>query len=99
MAVADVRDAGLRSGRGSSRAAGTNWVAITSGFAMALAVALAALGQGKVACGSLRSHGPQPCGPSGNSAGAHSWTGLHRVPGAVYPGDYFRESRKVRICL
>ncbi len=27
----------------------TNWVAITSGFAMALAVALAALGQSKVA--------------------------------------------------
>ena len=30
-------------------AAGPNWVAITSGFAMALAVALAALGQGRVA--------------------------------------------------
>lgn len=29
--------------------AGTNWVAITSGFAMAFAAALAALGQGKVA--------------------------------------------------
>jgi F-type H+-transporting ATPase subunit c len=29
--------------------AGTNWVAITSGFAMALAVALAALGQSRVA--------------------------------------------------
>jgi F-type H+-transporting ATPase subunit c len=30
-------------------AAGPNWVAITSGFAMALAVALAALGQSRVA--------------------------------------------------
>jgi F-type H+-transporting ATPase subunit c len=30
-------------------AATTNWVAITSGFAMALAVALAALGQSRVA--------------------------------------------------
>ncbi len=30
-------------------ASGVNWVAITSGFAMALAVALAALGQSKVA--------------------------------------------------
>jgi F-type H+-transporting ATPase subunit c len=30
-------------------AAATNWVAITSGFAMALAVALAALGQSRVA--------------------------------------------------
>ena len=29
--------------------AGTNWVAITAGFAMAFAVALAALGQSKVA--------------------------------------------------
>lgn len=29
--------------------AGTNWIAITSGFAMALAVALAALGQSRVA--------------------------------------------------
>ena len=29
--------------------AGTNWVALTSGFAMAFAVGLAALGQSKVA--------------------------------------------------
>ncbi len=37
--------------QGSQAAAysGPNWVAITSGFAMALAVALAALGQGRVA--------------------------------------------------
>ena len=34
---------------GEAAASGTNWVAITSGFAMALAVALAALGQGRVA--------------------------------------------------
>jgi F-type H+-transporting ATPase subunit c len=32
-----------------SAAAGTNWVAITSGFAMAFAAALAALGQSRVA--------------------------------------------------
>jgi F-type H+-transporting ATPase subunit c len=30
-------------------AAGTNWVAITSGFAMAIAAGMAALGQGKIA--------------------------------------------------
>ena len=30
-------------------AAGTNWVAITSGFAMALAAGLGALGQGRIA--------------------------------------------------
>jgi F-type H+-transporting ATPase subunit c len=36
-------------GAPATAAAGPNWVAITSGFAMALAVALAALGQSKVA--------------------------------------------------
>ena len=36
-------------GEPAAAAAGPNWVAITSGFAMALAVALAALGQSKVA--------------------------------------------------
>ena len=35
-------------GEAAGRAGGPNWVAITSGFAMALAVALAALGQSKV---------------------------------------------------
>jgi F-type H+-transporting ATPase subunit c len=33
----------------AAAAGGTNWVAITSGFAMAFAAALAALGQGRVA--------------------------------------------------
>ena len=36
-------------GSQAAPSAGPNWVAITSGFAMALAVALAALGQGRVA--------------------------------------------------
>jgi F-type H+-transporting ATPase subunit c len=36
-------------GSEAAASAGPNWVAITSGFAMALAVALAALGQGRVA--------------------------------------------------
>src|SRR5262249_60136787 len=35
--------------QGGETAAGTNWVAITSGFAMAFAVGLAALGQSRVA--------------------------------------------------
>ena len=35
--------------QGTAPAAATNWVAITAGFAMALAVALAALGQSRVA--------------------------------------------------
>ena len=33
----------------AAAAAGTNWVAITSGFAMAIAAGLAALGQAKIA--------------------------------------------------
>ena len=33
--------------QGETAAAGTNWVAITSGFAMAIASGLCALGQGK----------------------------------------------------
>jgi F-type H+-transporting ATPase subunit c len=36
-------------GGAPAAAGGTNWIAITSGFAMALAVALAALGQSRVA--------------------------------------------------
>ncbi len=44
--------------------AGPNWVAITSGFAMAIAVALAALGQGRVASaaceGLARNPGARP---------------------------------------
>lgn len=36
-------------GSQAAPSASPNWVAITSGFAMALAVALAALGQGRVA--------------------------------------------------
>ena len=35
--------------QGGSAASGTNWVALTAGFAIALAAGLAAQGQGKVA--------------------------------------------------
>jgi F-type H+-transporting ATPase subunit c len=49
---------------GEMAAGGTNWVAITSGFAMALAVALAALGQSRVASsaceGMARNPGARP---------------------------------------
>ena len=50
--------------QGTAPAAGPNWVAITSGFAMAIAVALAALGQGRVAAaaceGMARNPGARP---------------------------------------
>ena len=44
---------------------------------------------------SLRSHGPQPCRSSGNSAGADSRPGVHRVSGAVHPGYHLRQGRLV----
>jgi len=45
--------------------AGTNWVAITSGFAMALAVALAALGQSKVAASACEGMARNPAARAG----------------------------------
>lgn len=44
-----VTPAFAQGGEAAAAARPTNWVAITSGFAMALAVALAALGQSRVA--------------------------------------------------
>ena len=75
-------------GSEAAASAGPNWVAITSGFAMALAVALAALGQG-------RRYGAQSFRPSWYSASADSRTGLHRVPGAVHPDDHLRKGGQV----
>ena len=49
MAVAMFATPAFAQGGEAAAAASTNWVAITSGFAMAFAVALAALGQGRVA--------------------------------------------------
>lgn len=44
---------------------GVNWVAITSGFAMAIAVALAALGQGKVASAACEGMARNPAARAG----------------------------------
>lgn len=44
---------------------GTNWVAITSGFAMALAVALAALGQSRVAASACEGMARNPAARPG----------------------------------
>jgi F-type H+-transporting ATPase subunit c len=45
--------------------AGTNWVALTSGFAIALAAGLAALGQGKVASAACEALGRNPAARPG----------------------------------
>jgi F-type H+-transporting ATPase subunit c len=49
--------------------AGPNWVAITSGFAMALAVALAALGQSKVAASACEGMARNPSARPGIQLG------------------------------
>src|ERR1700760_1916202 len=46
--------------QGEPAAAGTNWVAITSGFAMALASGLCALGQGKATASATESLARNP---------------------------------------
>ncbi len=51
--------------QGSTGAAGTNWVALTSGFAIALAAGLAALGQGKVAGAACEALGRNPAARPG----------------------------------
>lgn len=50
---------------GSSAAGGTNWVALTSGFAIALAAGLAALGQSRVASAACESLGRNPAARPG----------------------------------
>ena len=49
----------------AAHASGTNWVAITSGFAMAFAVALAALGQGRVASAACEGMARNPAARAG----------------------------------
>jgi F-type H+-transporting ATPase subunit c len=51
--------------QGPGASAGTNWVALTSGFAIALAAGLAALGQGKVAGAACDSLGRNPAARPG----------------------------------
>jgi F-type H+-transporting ATPase subunit c len=51
--------------QGGTAATGTNWVALTSGFAIALAAGLAALGQGKVASAACDALGRNPAARPG----------------------------------
>ena len=79
--------------QGGSAAAsgGANWVAIASGFGIAIAAGSGRTWPGPCRCCSLRSHGSQPCRASSDSAGLDSWPGFHRVAGAVYAGYHFRQ--------
>lgn len=49
----------------AAAAAGTNWVAITSGFALAIAAGLAALGQSKVASSACEGLARNPAARAG----------------------------------
>jgi F-type H+-transporting ATPase subunit c len=51
--------------QGTTAVAGTNWVALTAGFAIALAAGLAALGQGKVASAACEALGRNPAARPG----------------------------------
>jgi F-type H+-transporting ATPase subunit c len=50
---------------GTGAAGSTNWVAITSGFAIAIAAGLAALGQGRVASAACEALGRNPAARTG----------------------------------
>jgi F-type H+-transporting ATPase subunit c len=52
-------------GEPAAAAAGPNWVAITSGFAMAIAAGLAALGQGKIAAAACEGLARNPAARAG----------------------------------
>ena len=51
--------------QGGTAASTTNWVALTSGFAIALAAGLAAQGQGKVASAACEALGRNPAARAG----------------------------------
>ena len=65
MAMSVVAMPAYAQGGEAAATSGTNWVAITSGFAMALAVALAALGQGKVAAAACEGMARNPAARPG----------------------------------
>jgi F-type H+-transporting ATPase subunit c len=52
-------------GEPAAAAAGTNWVAIASGFSMAIAAGLAALGQGRIAASACEGMARNPAARAG----------------------------------
>ena len=71
-------------GNGSA-ASTTNWVALTAGFAIALAAGLAAQGQGKVAAAACEALGR-------HSVGDAAGVGFYRIAGIVHVRDDLPES-------
>jgi F-type H+-transporting ATPase subunit c len=65
MAVMMLATPVFAQGEPAAAAAGTNWIAITSGFAMAIAAGLAALGQSKVAAAACEGMARNPAARAG----------------------------------
>jgi F-type H+-transporting ATPase subunit c len=65
MMVASVLAVPAFAQGGAAAPGGTNWVALTSGFAIALAAGLAALGQGKTAAAACEALGRNPAARPG----------------------------------
>jgi len=65
MAILMLATPVFAQGAPTDAAAGTNWVAITSGFAMAIAAGMAALGQGKIAAAACEGMARNPAARAG----------------------------------
>jgi F-type H+-transporting ATPase subunit c len=65
MAIVMLATPVFAQGEPAAAAAGTNWVAMTSGFAMAIAAGLAALGQAKVGAAACEGMARNPAARAG----------------------------------
>jgi len=65
MAILMLATPVFAQGEPAAAAAGTNWVAITSGFAIAIAAGLAALGEGKIAAAACEGIARNPAARTG----------------------------------
>jgi hypothetical protein len=84
---------------GATGAVGTtNWVALTSGFAIALAGRAGGTGAGKGRGSGLRLSGTQSGGTSWNHGRTDSRSRVYRVAGPVHAGNYFREGGVSGMC-
>jgi len=86
------RQSDLRSRHGRNcRALGTNWVAITSGFAMAIASAVCGMAQAKAVAASVEGMARKSRRGRGHPVRAASRTGADRITGALHGGYNFRQ--------
>ncbi len=82
---------------GAAAPEGTNWVAITSGFAMAIASAACGFAQGAGLRGSFGRHGAQSRRSRRDSEHVDSGAGADRVDGAVHLRHHLRQSGAISL--